>query len=99
VWLIRLTKTLTDALPRALDCNRDATGQFPGLEIALEWLAPRMHLITSRKHRAPLLRLGTPEKAKLIIINNFGGDAIPLPDATVWEKSNGFIDVEALAAC
>ena len=69
VWLIRLTKTLTDALPRALDCNRDATGQFPGLEIALEWLAPRMHLITSRKHRAPLLRLGTPEKAKLIIIN------------------------------
>ena len=56
-------------------------------------------LITPRKHRAPLLGFGTPEKAKLIIINNFGGDAIPLPNATVWEKSNGFIDVEALAAC
>jgi hypothetical protein len=53
-------------------------------------------LITPRKHRAPLLGFGTPEKAKLIIINNFGGDAIPLPDATVWEKSNGFIDMEAL---
>ena len=51
---------------------------------------------TPRKHRNPLLGLGTPEKAKLIVIEDFGGDTMWLPDATIWEKSNGFIDVEAM---
>jgi len=53
-------------------------------------------LTTPRKHRNPSFGFGTPDKAKLIIIDDFGGDTMPLPDATIWEKSSGFIDVEAL---
>lgn len=53
-------------------------------------------LNTPRKHRNPGLGFGTPEKAKLVLIEDFGGDAMPLQDATIWEKSSGFIDVEAL---
>jgi TPR repeat protein len=49
-----------------------------------------------RKHRNPRFGFGTPDKAKLIIIGDFGGKSMPLPDATIWEKSSGFIDVEAL---
>jgi hypothetical protein len=53
-------------------------------------------LTTPRKHRNPSFGFGTPDKAKLIIIDDFGGETMPLPDATIWERSNGFIDVEAL---
>jgi hypothetical protein len=53
-------------------------------------------LRTPRKHKNPMFGFGTPDKAKLIIIDDFNGEAMPLPDATIWEKSNGFIDVEAL---
>lgn len=53
-------------------------------------------LTTPRKHRNPSFGFGTPDKAKLIIIDDFGGETMPLPDATIWEKSDGFIDVEAL---
>ncbi len=53
-------------------------------------------LTTPRKHRNPSFGFGTPDKAKLIIIDDFGGETMPLPDATIWEKSKGFIDVEAL---
>jgi TPR repeat protein len=53
-------------------------------------------LTTPRKHRNPSFGFGTPDKAKLIIIDDFGGDAMPLPDATIWERSSGFIDAEAL---
>jgi TPR repeat protein len=53
-------------------------------------------LNTPRKHKNPSFGFGTPDKAKLIIIDDFGGDAMPLPDSTIWEKSKGFIDVEAL---
>jgi hypothetical protein len=53
-------------------------------------------LNTPRKHKNPSFGFGTPDKAKLIIIDDFGGHAMPLPDATIWEKSKGFIDVEAL---
>ncbi len=53
-------------------------------------------LNTPRKHKTPMFGFGTPEKVKLIIIDNFGGESMPLPDATIWEKNGGFIDVEAL---
>jgi hypothetical protein len=53
-------------------------------------------LSTPRKHKNPMFGFGTPDKAKLIIIDDFDGEAMPLPDATIWEKSSGFIDVEAL---
>jgi hypothetical protein len=53
-------------------------------------------LTTPRKHKNPSFGFGTPDKAKLIIIDDFGGETMPLPDATIWEKSKGFIDVEAL---
>lgn len=53
-------------------------------------------LNTPRKHRNPAFGFGTPEKAKMVIMDDFGGEAMPLPGATVWEKSDGFIDVEAM---
>ena len=48
-----------------------------------------------RKHDNPFFGLGSPDKAKMVIIEDFGGQYMPLPNATIWEKSSGFIDVEA----
>ena len=55
-----------------------------------------MMLNAPRKHFNPLLGLGTPEKGKMVIIDDFGGQAMWLPNATIWEKSDGFIDFEAM---
>lgn len=52
-------------------------------------------LTTPRQHKNPYFGLGSPEKAKFVILEDFGGDGMPLPDATIWEKSTGFIDLEA----
>jgi len=49
-----------------------------------------------RKHSNPLLGFGTAETAKLVIMDDFGGETYPLPGATIWEKSNGFIDFDAM---
>lgn len=52
-------------------------------------------LITPRQHKNPYFGLGKPETVKLLILEDFfKGDAIntmPLPNATIWEKSEGYI--------
>lgn len=53
-------------------------------------------LNTPRKHTKPYFGLGSPETAKILILENVGGDTFPLQNATIWEKSNGFIDAVAL---
>jgi hypothetical protein len=53
-------------------------------------------LNTPRQHKNPLLGFGTPSTAKLLILEDFGGDSLPLQNVTIWEKSSGFIDVTAL---
>ena len=56
-------------------------------------------LTTPRKHKNPYLGFGTPETAKLLTLGDFfkgetDGTMI-LQDATIWEKSDGFIDAVA----
>ena len=53
-------------------------------------------LNTPRQHKNPYFGLGSPETANLVILENVGGDVYPLQNATIWEKSNGFIVVVAL---
>jgi hypothetical protein len=49
-----------------------------------------------RQHKNPYFGFGTPPTAKIVILEDFGGDSLPVQNATIWEKSNGFIDVTAL---
>lgn len=53
-------------------------------------------LNTPRKHKNPYLGLGSPETAKILILEHWGSDSMPLQNATIWEKSKGFIDAVAL---
>ena len=53
-------------------------------------------LAIPRLHKSPYFGLGSPDKAKFVSLEDFDSDGILLPDATIWEKSNGFIDVEAM---
>jgi hypothetical protein len=52
-------------------------------------------LTTPRQHKHPYLGLGKPETVKLLILEDFfKGEAdgtMPLPNATIWEKSEGYI--------
>jgi hypothetical protein len=48
-----------------------------------------------RVHKNPYFGLGSPAKAKLVILENVGTESFPLTDATIWEKSKGFIDLTA----
>ena len=52
-------------------------------------------LNTPRKHKNPYLGLGSPDTAKILILEDWGGNMMPLENATIWEKSNGFIDAVA----
>jgi hypothetical protein len=52
-------------------------------------------LQTPRKHKKPHFGFSSPDTAKFVILENIGSESFPLQDATVWEKSTGFIDVEA----
>ena len=54
-------------------------------------------LNTPRQHKNPYLGFGSPETANLVILENLGGKTLPLQSATIWEKSNGFIDAVALS--
>jgi len=49
-----------------------------------------------RQHKNPYFGFGSPETANLVILENVGGDTFPLQNATIWEKSNGFIDAVAM---
>ena len=55
---------------------------------------------TPRKHKNPYFGLGSPATAKLITLGDFFKDqansTMILPNAKIWEKSDGFIDAEAL---
>ena len=53
-------------------------------------------LNTPRQHKNPYFGFGTPETAKVLILENWNGDMLPLQNATIWEKSSGFIDAVAL---
>ena len=54
-----------------------------------------IYLKTPRQHKLPYFGLGSPETAKLITLDNFfkgnGNGQALLPNATIWEKSDGFI--------
>jgi len=53
-------------------------------------------LQTPRQHKNPYFGFGSPETAKLVILEDWAGTSTPLQNATIWEKQNGFIDVVAL---
>ena len=53
-------------------------------------------LNTPRQHKNPYFGFGTPETAKVLILENWNGDMLPLQNAIMWEKSSGFIDAVAL---
>ena len=57
-------------------------------------------LITPRKHANPYFGFGSPETAKILILEDFmkgeSDGTTPLPNATIWEKSDGFIVAVAL---
>jgi len=46
-----------------------------------------------REHKNPYFGFGSPPKAKLVILESLNGATMPLPDATIWEQSGGFINV------
>jgi hypothetical protein len=52
-------------------------------------------LTTPRKHTNPYFGLGSPETAKFLTLEDFFKDqsdgTMILPNATIWEKSDGFI--------
>jgi hypothetical protein len=54
-------------------------------------------LNTPRKHTNPYFGLGSPETAKILILENVGGDTFPLQNATIWEKSGGSVDATAMS--
>jgi predicted lactoylglutathione lyase len=45
-----------------------------------------------REHKNPFFGFRSPSTAKLLILENFGGDMMPLTNATIWEKKQEFID-------
>jgi hypothetical protein len=57
-------------------------------------------LTTPRKHSNPYFGLGSPDTAKFITLDDFFKDqsnaTAILKDATIWEKSDGFIVAVAL---
>ncbi len=52
-------------------------------------------LNTPRQHKNPYFGFGSPETAKILILEDWGGNALPLQNATIWEKHSGFIDATA----
>ena len=54
---------------------------------------------TPRKHNAPYFGFGSTEKAKFLTLEDFFKDQsdpnMILPNATIWEKSDGYIVAEA----
>ena len=53
-------------------------------------------LNTPRQYKNPYFGLGSPETAKLLILEDWGGNMLPLQNATIWEKSKGFVDAVAV---
>ena len=57
-------------------------------------------LTTPRKHKNPFAGLSSPEMVKLLTLENFlkgqSNETVLLPNAKIWEKSDNFIDAEAL---
>jgi hypothetical protein len=56
-------------------------------------------VMTPRKHKAPYFGLGSAETAKFLTLEDFFKDQsdpnMILPNATIWEKSDGYIVAEA----
>src|SRR6266705_2314782 len=52
-------------------------------------------LVTPRTHKNPYFGLGSPETAKILTLEDFFKDqadgTMILPNATIWEKSDGYI--------
>jgi hypothetical protein len=53
-------------------------------------------LNTPRQHKNPHFGFGSPETAKILVLEDWGGNALPLQNVTIWEKRSGFIDATAL---
>lgn len=53
-------------------------------------------LNTPRQHQNPYFGFGSPETAKMVILEDFGGQAMPLQNTTIWERKANFIDAVAL---
>jgi hypothetical protein len=57
-------------------------------------------LTTPRQHKNPYFGLGSPEIVKLLILEDFmkgeTDGTIPLQNATIWEKSDGYVVATAL---
>jgi hypothetical protein len=53
-------------------------------------------LATPRQHKSPLFGFGSPETARLVTLERVGSSGFLLPNATIWEKKEGFIVVVAL---
>ncbi len=53
-------------------------------------------LNTPRQHKNPYFGLGSPEMAKILILEDWDGNALPLQNVTIWEKRSGFIDATAM---
>ena len=53
-------------------------------------------LNTPRQRKTAYFGLVSTETAKLVTLEDFGGDMLPLKNATIWEKKSNFIDVVAL---
>jgi len=49
-----------------------------------------------RQHKNPYFGFGSPETAKILFLEDWGGQMLPLQTATIWEKRDGFIDAAAL---
>jgi len=50
-------------------------------------------LTTPREHKTPYFGFGSPEVAKRVVLEDFRGKALPLPNPTFVERSAGFINV------
>jgi hypothetical protein len=53
-------------------------------------------LNTPRQHKNPYFGLGSPETAKLVMLEDFGGNMWPLQNATIWGKKANYIDAVAM---
>ena len=49
-----------------------------------------------RPHKKPRFGFGSPETAKLVVLEGVGGETFTLSDATIWETRKGFINAVAL---
>ena len=53
-------------------------------------------LCKPRTHKRPFFSFDTPDSARYVHLDNWAGQPMILPNATIWEKADGFIDVTTM---